>query len=84
MPDLTFIFRLDPEMGLARTSHRIEGEDRYENITLDFHRRVAKGYQEILAKNPHRCVAIDAQLDIDTLSGVILDEVVRRFGVQNA
>jgi len=80
-PDLTFIFQLSPELGLARTTHRREGEDRYENFSLDFHQRVEEGYKEILEKNPHRCVAINALLDIETISQQVFTEVQKRFGV---
>lgn len=81
-PDLTFIFQLSPELGLARTSLREGGEDRYENFDLAFHRRVEEGYQEVLRRNPNRCIAINALLDIDTLSRLIFNEVAKRFGLQ--
>lgn len=79
-PDLTFIFQLSPELGLARTAVRKSGEDRYEHFELDFHLKVEKGYREILKRNPHRCVAINAFLDIDTISQNIFAEVTKKFG----
>lgn len=79
-PDLTFIFQLSPELGIARTALREGGEDRYEHFGLDFHLKVEKGYREILKRNPHRCVPINALLDIDSLSEVIFAEVTQRFG----
>jgi dTMP kinase len=78
-PDLTFIFQLSPELGLARTALRKGGEDRYENFSLEFHRRVEEGYKTVLEKNPHRCVAINALLDISTISRLIFNEVEKRF-----
>lgn len=80
-PDLTFIFQLSPELGLARTAVREGGEDRYEHFELDFHLKVEKGYGEILKRNPHRCVAINAFLDIDAISANIFTEVTKRFGI---
>lgn len=80
-PDLTFIFQLPPELGLGRTALREGGEDRYEHFDLEFHRRVEKGYQEILTKNPNRCVAINAILDIDSISELVFNEVTKRFGL---
>ena len=79
VPDLTFIFQLSPQLGLARTALREGGEDRYENLHLDFHNRVEEGYREILNKYPDRCVAINALLDIDAISLVIFNEVKKRF-----
>jgi len=81
-PDLTFIFQLSPELGLARTALREGGEKRYENFDLAFHRRVEEGYKEILKRNPNRCIAINALLDIDTLSQLLFNEVAKRFGLQ--
>ena len=80
-PDLTFIFQLNPELGIARTTHRGGAEDRYENFSLAFHRRVEEGYKVILEKNPHRCVAINALLDIDTIAQLIFHEVEKKFGL---
>ena len=79
-PDLTFIFQLSPELGLARTALREGGEDRYEHFELDFHLKVEQGYKEILKRNPQRCVPINAFLDIDTVSKTIFTEVTKRFG----
>lgn len=81
VPDLTFIFQLSPSLGLARTALREGGEDRYENLELDFHHRVENGYQEILKKYPDRCVGINALLDIDATSQLIFTEVAQRFGL---
>lgn len=70
-PDLTFIFDLPPEIGLARTHGRSGGEDRYERMALDFHTRVHEGFKEILMRHPERCVGVDALLDIESLSHVL-------------
>lgn len=78
-PDLTFIFQINPEVGLARTATRTGGEDRYERFDLSFHERVAEGYEEILKNNPERCMGINALLDINEISHLIFKEVTRRF-----
>lgn len=80
-PDLTFIFQLNPELGLARTALREGGKDRYEQFDLSFHTKVEKGYEEILKKNPERCVGINALLDIEMISQIILEEVCQRFEI---
>jgi dTMP kinase len=79
-PDLTFVFQLIPEVGLERTALREGGKDRYEKFDLGFHRRVEEGYNEILKRNPERCVAINALLDIEIISNMIFEEVWKRFG----
>lgn len=80
-PDLTFIFQLSPELGLARTALREGGKDRYEQFDLSFHNKVEKGYEEILQKNPERCVGINALLDIEMISQMIFAEVCKRFEI---
>ncbi len=81
LPDLTFIFQLNPEIGLERTALREGKEDRYERFDIEFHRNVERGYAEILKRNPTRCVAVDALHDIDTMADFIFAEVERRFGI---
>lgn len=69
IPDLTFVFDIDPKIGLARAATRAGGEDRYESMALAFHERLRKGFLDIAAKAPGRCVVIDAsrpQADIET------------------
>lgn len=81
-PDLTFVFQLPPELGLERISLR-EGarRDRYEKFDITFHRRAAEGYAEVIRRNPDRCVAINALLDIDTVSKLIFDKVRNFFRI---
>lgn len=81
-PDLTFVFQMDPELGIGRTALRGNKQDRYERLNLGFHQRVAIGYEEILKRYPARCVAINALLDIDMISETIFKEVSRRFGLE--
>lgn len=42
-PDLTLLFDLDPEVGLARVAARGQ-KDRLEQADLEFHRRVREGF----------------------------------------
>ena len=78
-PDLTFIFKLDPEQGLKRTHSREHQEDRFEQFDTTFHQRVAKKYEEISRLNPDRCITVDASQDIETLAEQIWQHVKTRF-----
>ncbi|WP_342507641.1 dTMP kinase [Sporosarcina sp. FSL K6-2383] len=63
MPDLTVFFDIDPEIGLARISKNDEREqNRLDKESLDFHRKVYEGYQEIIRRYPNRIVQTDASL----------------------
>lgn len=88
-PDLTFVFDIDPEIGLKRsmkqmatTSDKTEStEDRYERMGLPFHQRLRQGFLDTAKKHPDRCVLIDATQSIDTIHKQILQVVSARFGV---
>lgn len=78
VPDLTFIFILDPSTGLARAAKRGgEAETRFERKGLVFHENVAKGFQDILLKNARRCRAIDANQSIDDVAEQVWAHVIR-------
>ncbi|MGI5840057.1 MAG: dTMP kinase [bacterium] len=59
-PDLTLLFDLDPEQGLARVRHRTGGGDRIEQRRLLFHYRVREGFLAAAAAEPGRVKIIDA------------------------
>ena len=59
-PDLTLVFDLPVEQGLARAATRPGQEDRYEKMDRRFHEALRQGYLDIAAKNPERCILIDA------------------------
>ena len=63
MPDITFLFKLDPSIGKSR----IETEDRLEMEEMDYHNKVYNGYLELEKKNPERIKGIDATRDIDVI-----------------
>lgn len=57
-PDLTLLFDLDPSVGFRRIGRR--RLDHFEREALAFHRRVRRGYLEILRAEPKRVRRIDA------------------------
>ena len=82
-PDLTLILDLPVEEGLARAAGRQGGEDRYERMDVDFHRRLRDGFLEIARREPERCVVIDASGDVDSVSAAITDTVRARLLVSS-
>ena len=57
-PDLTLLFDLDPRLGFQRIGRR--RLDHFEREALAFHRRVRRGYREILRAEPKRVRLVDA------------------------
>ncbi len=62
-PDLTILFDLDPELGLARRGRAPGPTNRLDREPLDFHRRVRRRYLELAAAEPERWRVIDASVD---------------------
>ena len=76
--DLTLWLDLEVEEGLARTQKRGE-KDRMEKSTLDFHRRVQKGFQELATAYPERIVRVDAQGHPEQVAQRIQTIIEERF-----
>ena len=71
-PDLTLIFDLPVEVGLARALGRGGGSElRFESKGEAFHQRLRAGFGTIAAAHPDRCRLIDATGDPDTVFGRI-------------
>ena len=58
LPDLTLLFDLDPAIGFRRIGGR--RLDRFEREALAFHRRVRRGYLELMRSDPKRVRRVDA------------------------
>jgi dTMP kinase len=78
-PDLTLVFDLPVEQGLARAATRRGGETRYESLPRDFHQRVRQGFLAIAAAEPQRCVVIDAARDAEAIATEVARIVAKRL-----
>ena len=63
-PHLTLLLDIPPEIGLARSGRRLvadgSGEDRFEQMDLDAHRRIRAAYLADAARDPGSYVVLDA------------------------
>jgi dTMP kinase len=81
VPGLTFLLDCLPEQALARTgvvkatneASRLDapGTRRFEQESLEFHRRVRDGYRQIAEREPDRWHIIDATQTPEEISAVI-------------
>jgi len=78
MPDITFYMQLDPALGKARID--AGSFDRIEAEKLDFHERVAYGYDCIMEKEPDRVIPIDATKSIEEISSIIREYIDGMIG----
>ena len=75
-PDLTFVFDLDPELGLLRARLQGKGdEDRFERKGLAFHQRLREAFLQIAKREPKRCKVIDASASIEIVATQIWGHV---------
>jgi dTMP kinase len=77
VPDLTLIFDLDPEIGLARAK---PSEDRFERKGAEFHSRLNAAFREIARGEPERCRIIDASAPPDAVFAAIMKIVLPLMG----
>ena len=78
-PDLTLVFDLPVEVGLERAFGRGLFETRFESKGLDFHKRLRRGFRDIAAAHPERCVIIDADGDLDAVTERVWRAVEERL-----
>ena len=79
-PDLTLVFDLAVEVGLARAEARAGAEMRFESKGAAFHERLRLAFQAIAAAEPGRCVLIDADADMDAVEQAVWAAVERHHG----
>lgn len=76
-PKRTYVFDLDPAIGLERSHRRLEKtqhtaiEGRFESLEIAFHERVRQGFLKIAQQEPTRCKIIDALLPQEEIHQII-------------
>lgn len=75
--DLTFIIDIDPEVALSRGLARNSGEDRFEDMGLEFQKNLRAGFLDLAKQNPTRCRVIDGSCRIDEVERDILNAYER-------
>jgi dTMP kinase len=82
-PDLTLVRDLAVADGLRRAGKRDgdAGANRYERMPEDFHERLRRGFLDIAAREPGRCVVIDAGRPAADVARAIRAAVAARLGV---
>ncbi len=84
-PDLTIVLDIEPEIGMQRSFAKSETmavkELRFESRQLEFHRNLRHGFLEIAAREPERCVVVNADADIETVHKNIVKIVQQKLGI---
>lgn len=79
-PNLTFIFDIDPLIGLKRSCDRAGNtEKRFENMDLSFHKNLRTGFLELAQTDKKRYVVIDATGNVEEIHHQIVKTVLERL-----
>lgn len=70
-PNLTLILDVAPEVGLMRTQKRTNQEDRFEQMSLQFHQDIRNGFWELAKIYPQRCVIVNAEEEESKIKNTI-------------
>lgn len=90
MPDVTFLFDLDPRIGLARAWAAVEDgqrhrrESRFEAEALAFHEKVRDNYLALARAEIERFVIIDASVAPDDVIQQLIDAIGPRLSTSSA
>lgn len=83
-PDRTYFLDIQPEIGLKRSKRRLEQssskEDRFEDLDLDFHHKIYKGFHKIIGQDPKRFCVVDASLSEDQVHAIIIEDIKKTWG----
>ena len=80
-PHITFLFDIDPELGLERISKNKDREvNRLDVEKLSFHQKVREGYLILSKRFPDRYIVIDASKPLEEVSSNVLKEILNRLG----
>lgn len=71
-PDLTFIIDMDPQIALRRGLARQSGEDRFEDLGLEFQQKLRAGFLDLARDFPDRAVIIDGNGAEDLIAQKVL------------
>jgi dTMP kinase len=84
-PDLTLLLDLPVEVGLARVATRnaVMGgtPDRFERDEIALHQARREAYLAVAAREPQRCVVIDAAQSEETVAAAIATAVTSRLEI---
>nr|WP_220127352.1 dTMP kinase [Halobacillus locisalis] len=77
MPEVTFLFDIQPEKGLARIeANKGREQNRLDLEKLDFHEKVYQAYHTLAARYPDRIQVIDASPSIETVKQAAYDKLL--------
>jgi dTMP kinase len=81
VPDHTFVLQLDCVLARARCLANRLKSNKFDQRGVDFHRKIHKGYEEIVKKNPEHCTLVPAGGTPEEVTAALLDRARALFGL---
>lgn len=79
-PDITFLFDIDPKIGLERINKNKDREvNRLDEEKLSFHQKVREGYLLLSKKFPDRYIVLDASKPLEEVSSKVFEEIIKKL-----
>ena len=77
--DLTIILDMDVSECLNRIKKRKSGIQKYEKMSINFHKKIRNGFLEIAKKNKKRCFILNGNEEILKINKKILQIINKKF-----
>ncbi len=81
--DLTIILDANPKITLKRTKKRKFGNQKYEKMNINFHKKIRHGFLEIAKKNKKRCKIVNAVGNKKEINKKIIEIIKKQFRSKN-
>lgn len=78
IPELTILLDLKVEVGLGRKANGNEW-NRLDAYDINFHKRVRKGYHQLIKENPERWTIVDAELPPEEVQNQLRKIILNRL-----
>lgn len=77
VPEITFFLDIDPVVAFKRKGGP-DNKDVIENIGIEYHQKVRKGFLRLAEKEPNRFVVIDATLSPEEVLNIVVKNLKER------
>ena len=79
IPNITYIFDIDPNIGLKRSIDTTSEEIRFEEKDIEYHKKIRSGFLEIAKNNSDRCIVIDAEQELKKIEELLLNLTIKKY-----
>lgn len=79
IPNITYIFDIDPNIGLKRSINTTSEEIRFEEKDIGYHIKIRSGFLEIAKNNSDRCIVIDAEQELKKIEEFLLNLTIKKY-----